>query len=624
MLDDNHSAAGEIPAAPLQTGEVSVSVSDARKAFGVTRALDGCSFSARFGEIHAIVGGNGCGKSTLAKVISGVLPVDRGKVAVLGQAPGSPREARDLGIATVFQEVLVADECSVVDNLYVGSDTLWSKTVPTSTKIRNAEALMRELTGLDIDPHTLVGTLPLSVKSWITIGRALLRKPKLLILDESSAALDFDSTERLFAKMRELRDQGATVLIVTHRIAELIRISDRATVMRDGKDVGVLDKHEITEKNLLRLMTGKADTHKSVGEAVRVAEHEEVVLKAEKLVIWPDAEPVDFALRRGEIVGVAGLDGQGQSEFVRILAGVQHAVQGAPEVKAAGGLYAAIRNLFDARKYGVAYVSGDRKREGIFPNLSIFENLLQPLYRRNLHGGILGIINWSALTGLFDSEVERLSIKMGDRAHKITSLSGGNQQKVLIGRSFALHPGILVLNDPARGIDVGAKAELYKHLREFAGHGNSVVFMSSELEEFIGLASRVIVFRHGSIYDAFEGSAVDPVRILEAMFGQTKGLSGSKVVTLQQRSPQRMKIVDFDKEKAAEPVVKDIKIVDFSRDEVEEFKKPSPIKIVEFGEEKQEEKIRKSIGRIKIKDFDKQSDPETPSGARIKIVEFGR
>lgn len=382
--------------------------------------------------------------------------------------------------------------------------------------------MMAELTGEDIDPFALVGTLPLGIKQWITIGRALLRNPKILILDESSAALDFDSTERLFAKMRALRDKGTTVLIVTHRIAELIRISDRATVLRDGRDVGVLEKSEITEKNLLELMTGEdqdEDHHLTAPQPIT----SEPVMQVHNLVVWPDAKPLDFELKKGEIVGIAGLDGHGQDEFVRILAGVQRPASGMPLVADRSGNFKPIQNLVDAVSAHVVYVSGDRKREGIFDALSIFENMLMPLYRDKCRGGKLGIIDWGTLRAIFKRETENLMIKFGLPGDKITSLSGGNQQKVLIGRGFAMRPDIIVLNDPARGIDVGAKAELYKHLRAFAESGKSVIYMSSELEEFIGFATRVIVFRDGSFFDAFQGEEVNAKSILEAMFGQTDG-----------------------------------------------------------------------------------------------------
>lgn len=583
--------AADDPSAASSTSGAAISAIDVRKAFGVTKALDGCTFGAHRGEIHAIVGGNGCGKSTLAKVISGVLPADGGQVSVLGHTPRSPLEARRAGIATVFQEVLVADECSVVDNLFVGSDGLFVKSLPMRDKLRIAGSLMRELTATAIDPEMPVGGLPLSMKQWITIGRALLCEPQVLILDESSAALDLDSTERLFAKMRQLRDEGTAVIIVTHRIAELIRISDRATVMRDGRDVGVLERGEITEKSLLSLMTGEREMSAAGQQEAHRAVSDQAVLRANGLRIWPDGENVELDVLKGEIVGVAGLDGQGQNEFVRALAGIQPALEGLPLARTDTGEFIEIGDLDDAQECHIAYVSGDRKNEGIFSNLSIFENLLIPLYRKHLQDGRFGVINWAELSGIFDWFVERLSIKVGQRSNKITSLSGGNQQKVLIGRSFAVQPNILVLNDPARGIDVETKAELYQHLRDYASRGHSVVFLSSELEEFIGLCSRVVVFRHGSIFDSFSADEIDPDRILEAMFGQTEG-----------KGAHRHRRADRD-----------------------ERGRPA---VVDFEDEKNKLKPRVRVGRIRIVESDREA--EAPTGPRrseagaggIKVVYF--
>jgi ribose transport system ATP-binding protein len=500
-----------------------ISVVNAKKYFGPTKALDGCSFSARVGEIHAIVGGNGCGKSTLAKVISGILPIDSGSVVVLGETPSTPKESRNSGISTVYQEVLVADESTVVDNIFMGSDYLFSKKLPFTEKVRKASQLMKELSGECVDPFELVGNLPLGLKQWITIARALLSEPKVLILDESSAALDFDSTERLFAKMRLLRDGGTTVLVVTHRIAELIRISDRATVLRDGRDVGVLEREEITEKNLLALITGEeVDPEHRLLKAPQ-PDTDRTTMLGNAIRVWPRAKAFDFELRAGEIVGIAGLDGQGQDEFVRILAGVSTAVGGSVLACNGDGIQNPVFSLGDAVKNRIVYVSGDRKKEGIFPSLSIFENLVVPLYREKKRAGILGIIDLQSLRSIFKRETANLMIKFGEASDKITSLSGGNQQKVLIGRGFALRPNTIVLNDPARGIDVGAKSELYKHLRSFAEEGKSVIYMSSELEEFVGFATRVIVFRDGTPFDAFDGRNLNPKSVLEAMFGQTDG-----------------------------------------------------------------------------------------------------
>jgi ribose transport system ATP-binding protein len=502
-------------------GASAVSLVGIHKSFDVTRALDGASFNASLGEIHAIFGGNGSGKSTLAKVISGVLPIDSGQVNVLGHTPNSPHDARGVGVATVFQEVLVADESSLLDNLYLGADRLWSRTLTRAAKGKAAETLITELTGLDLDLEMPASALPLNLKAWITIGRALLSKPKILILDESSAALDLDSTERLFAKIRELRDAGSCILIVTHRIAEMTRIADRVTVLRDGRDVGVLVKGEITEANLLRLMSGGKPNRPEKTVAQTADVHDQgVVMKTDAMKIWPRSSGIDFRLHRGEILGAAGLDGHGQSDFVRVLAGVQRAHGSGPVVVGEKGVFHPINSLADAARYKVGYVSGDRKREGIFANLSVFENMLAPLYRAKSRAGKLALIDWTALNGSFEWEREKLTIRMGDRGDKITSLSGGNQQKVLIGRAFALNPNILILNDPARGVDIGAKTDLYAHLRDFAAAGKSVVYMSSEIEELVGFCSRVLVFRNGHVFAELTGDAIHSDEILAAMFGQ--------------------------------------------------------------------------------------------------------
>ena len=555
-------------------------VQDVHKSFGVTKALDGVNFSANFGEIHAIVGPNGCGKSTLAKVLSGVLPIDKGKVSVVGHFPTSPVMARELGIATVFQEVMIAEEASVVDNLFIGSDDFWYKSLTNREKIKKAEDLMEDLVGEYVDPNTLAINLSLPIKAWITIGRAFLREnTKVLILDESSAALDFDSTERLFNKMRKMRDNGAAVFIVTHRIAELIRISDKATVLRDGVDVGVLDKKNITEKNLLSLMTGKIEKEDQVKSVPPIPQIEQIVMRSYDLKVWPESEPVNFELHKGEILGVTGLDGHGQDDFVKMLAGVSESYGGEVEIRNNNNQYVKFNTLMEAKNLGISFVSGDRKKEGILPNLSIYENMVIPLYRTTSRGGFLGFINWLELNGIYEWELDRLNIKTGLQSDLVTSLSGGNQQKVMIARSFGQHPKILVLNDPARGIDVNTKRDLYVHLRKYAEEGNSVVFLSSELEEFIGLCSKVLVFRHGGIFDIFENEKVEPVGLLEGMFGQSKGTQTSNIQrsrntddvelknntatfkeNLNSNSKKIIKIVDFDKEKKLKEESKNNKI----------------------------------------------------------------
>ncbi len=575
----NNASKNEALSKDAQSIAGDVYVQDVHKYFGVTKALNGVNFSANFGEIHAIVGGNGCGKSTLAKVMSGVLPIDKGKVSVLGQTPTSPVMARNMGIATVFQEVMIAEESSVVDNLFVGSDDFWWKNLTQREKVLKAQEIMEDLVGEYVDPYTQAFNLSLPIKAWITIARAFLREnTKVLILDESSAALDFDSTERLFKKMRELKDKGVAVFIVTHRIAELVRISDKATVMRDGKDVGVLEKKDLNEKNLIGLMTGRTESGEQSKTIALQTKTEKVVMRAENLVIWPESKPVNFEVKKGEIVGVTGLDGNGQDDFVKILAGVQESYGGTTEILNTNENFLKYNSLDEAKKNGISFVSGDRKKEGILPNLSIYENLVVPLYKKTSKAGFLGFVNWMELNGIFDWEVERLSIKTGPQDNLIGSLSGGNQQKVMIARSFAQHPKILILNDPARGIDVSTKRDLYVHLRKYVEEGNTVVFLSSELEEFIGLCPKVIVFRNGTIFDIFENEKINADTLLEGMFGQTAGVAETFISskTNVQSSNSSIKI-----DNKIKPINKIIKVVDFDKEDKSK-EKNNKIKIKRF------------------------------------------
>jgi len=496
----------------------SVEISSVWQTFGPTVALAGVNLKAFAGEVHAIVGGNGSGKSTLAKVMSGVLIPDSGQISIFGKSATSPVEARALGVANVFQEVLVADACSVLDNLYLGTDNLFSAPLRRDEKIGRAEALLAELLGYELDPDMLVGDLPLSTKQWITIARALLTEPRVLILDESSAALDFDSTERLFRKMRRLKQAGATILIVTHRIAELVRIADRATVLRDGVDVGCLGREEITEERILELIAGAARRDAQQERPMSGQHGVRPLLDVRDVQVWEHSDRVNLALYPGEVVGVTGLDGQGQAEFVRCVAGVQDFISGRIAV-IHDGVASDMKGLRAARENRISYVSGDRKREGIFPNLSIFENLLLPVYREYRVGGALNLISTSKLEPVFTWESGKLAIRMGSRDNPITSLSGGNQQKVLIARAFAEKPSVLVLNDPARGIDIGAKLDLYRNLRDFADRGGAALFLSSEIEEFLNLCTRVHVFRNGAIWESFD-PPYDGHAILNAMFGR--------------------------------------------------------------------------------------------------------
>ena len=505
------------------TGTTSIRLRNVSKRFGETRALTGCDFEAYAGEVHAIVGENGSGKSTLAKIMSGVLVPDDGSCEILGSSVGTPLEARRIGVATIFQEVLVADEASVLDNLYVGSEGFVGRGRSRAEKLREAGEIMTRCVGHAVDLNAPAGSLPLSAKQWIVIVRAILRRPEVLIFDESSAALDLGATQRLFAEIERLRTAGKTILLVTHRIAELVSIADRATILRDGRAVGVLIRQEITEARLLELMTqsgrklSAAPTARSRGQGAPAAP----ILTGKDLRIDERSAPFDFSLEPGTIVGLAGLDGQGQERFARMLAGIAAPASGTISCRNPDGAVEPVADLAAAWRLRISWVSGDRKREGIFPQLSIFDNFALGVYRRRL--GLFGRIDKNHAHALFAEEVRRLSIKTGSYNNRITSLSGGNQQKVLIARAFADSPRVIVLNDPARGVDLGTKRDLYRDLQRFAEGGGAVVYLSSEIEEFLGFAHRVDVFFKGSLFRSLSGQGIEEREILGAMFGQPAG-----------------------------------------------------------------------------------------------------
>ncbi|MCU0905929.1 MAG: sugar ABC transporter ATP-binding protein [Rhodobacteraceae bacterium] len=494
---------------------VAVDVSDVHKSFGETRALRGASLVARAGEIHAIVGENGSGKSTLAKIASGVIRPDSGRVQVLGVTPTSPAQSIAAGVATIYQEMMLAEELSVWENLFAGSDTTWRRRRTNAQKRAETRAMMERLAACPIDPDARVADLSLSVKQWIVIARALVAGPRVLIFDESSAALDLEATMRLHEEMRALRAGGTAVLIVTHRIAELVKIADVATVLRDGETVGRLDRSAMTEANILRLMSASSG-HSARGRGAVTPTAGADVLAARGLRTRAGARPVDVTLRAGEIIGLAGLEGAGQAEFIAALAGIAPPVAGhvqTPQGRIAG--------LAAAEAAGIAYVSGDRKREGIFPNLSILENFGMALHGRSRRP--FGVLDRAGTEAAFAQEVARLGIRFGRPGDRITTLSGGNQQKVLIARAFALSPKVILLNDPTRGVDIGTKQALWRQLRAFADAGGAVVYLSTEIEEFFDFVDRACVFFDGSVFAEIPAADLSEDRLLAAMFGQSGG-----------------------------------------------------------------------------------------------------
>jgi ABC-type sugar transport system ATPase subunit/ribose/xylose/arabinose/galactoside ABC-type transport system permease subunit len=471
------------------------------KSFGPTIALRGCSFELVPGEVHALMGENGSGKSTLVKILAGVQRADAGQV-LLGAAPlraRDPRAAVAAGVATVFQEVQCVPGQTVLDNLWLGRDGLFrasrQATAAPRQRRERATTMLAELLG-DCPDDLLAAqaeSLSLSERQAVAIGRALLRDPKVLILDEATSALDVATRGRLFTVIRRLTEAGGAVLFISHRMDEVTEIADRVTVLRSGESIATLNRADAPVARLVELMTGGEQLVQAEATAPASAPGGEIRLPADGL-----------NLRAGEIVGLAGLEGQGQDEYLRSL-------RQAVPLSEAGPASAGAR---------IAYVARDRREESIFPPLSVRENFTAATLGADARGGL---ISPRSAAARFAGYVSRLKIRLGRDSDAITTLSGGNQQKVVIARALASDPAVLLLNDPTRGVDIGAKRDIYALLRELAATGLAIVMLSTEVDEHLELMDRVLVFRDGAPAAELGREALSRAAVVGEFFGPASG-----------------------------------------------------------------------------------------------------
>ncbi|MER6560582.1 sugar ABC transporter ATP-binding protein [Streptomyces sp. NPDC001027] len=494
-----------------------LAVDGLRKHFGPTVALRDAGLCLLPGEVHALVGENGSGKSTLVKILSGVHRPDAGSVRIGGSPVvlRTPAQALRAGVDTVFQEVLGVENRTVLDNLWLGGDRLLRPVSGDTSRREKAEEILAALLVAPPPLDAPFGALRLSDRQACCIARSLLRDPKVLILDEATSALDHDTRTRLFSLVKERAAQGMSIVLITHRMDEIREIGDRVTVLRSGETVGTLGA-DWDHDEMIRLMTGGAhlvqDTVRAAARTAGPAERP-VVQRVTGSRLRPGAAPCDAEFREGEIVGLAGLEGHGQDDFLRLLLG-HGDTQGVVRIE--GDRKQPVTGPGKARELGIAYVARDRRGESILPWMSILDNFAIATARQDVDKGLL---SGRSAQHRFDHYVSRLGIKYGRSADAITTLSGGNQQKVIIARWLAANPKVLLLNDPTRGIDVGAKRDLYRLLRELSKAGLSVVMLSSEVDEHVELMDRVLVFREGSLATELNRSQLSRERLVDAFFG---------------------------------------------------------------------------------------------------------
>ena len=481
------------------------------KSFGVVQALTDVSIAIRPGEVHAIIGENGAGKSTLMNIFCGKLVPSSGELYRDGRPVvfHSPIGAQEAGVAIAPQEVSLVPHLSVAENIMLGAHL--TKGVAIDWKATRASAI-EHLHEVDdtIDPRVPVRTLSKAHQQLVQIARAAATNAKILIFDEPTAALTYRETEKLYAYLRAFRASGGSAFYISHRLDEIIDLSDEITVLRDGRNVGMLDPRATTKDEMVRMMAGRIVGKGNVAPRT-FGDAAEIVLKVDGLTRHGEFEDVSFSLRKGEILGVSGLVGSGRTELAKCIFGLTRRDGGTIELY---GRPSRIEAPADAINQGLVYLPEERKQEGIFPLLSIAENMAMPNLDR--FTGALRMRSGDMLREV-DRFVTDLKIKIGNPKDRITSLSGGNQQKVIIGRWLMKNSRILIMDEPTRGIDVAAKFEIQRQLRLFTeSQGLSIIFISSELEEVLDVSDRILVMHEGRMKGIFPAAQATQESLLQA------------------------------------------------------------------------------------------------------------
>lgn len=487
------------------------------KQFPGVVALREVTLSLNRGEVLAVIGENGAGKSTLMNILAGVHAPDAGHIAIYGEemAISSPRHAMDLGISLIHQELSLLPNLSVGANMFLGREPHVAGYIRGRQIAQDAEAILARI-GLEVSPDTPVSRLSIGHRQLVEIARALSAEARILIMDEPTSSLSLAEAETLFEVITELRARGVSIVYVSHRLGEVQALADRVVVLRDGEAVGELVGNAIQRNAMVRLMVGR-DVSYAYRESP--ATPGDAVLEAHDLCTpaWPEY-PLTLTLREGEIVGLAGLVGSGRTELLRVLFGVDPATSGSITIC---GAPVSLLNPRDAIAAGIALVPEDRGHQGLILEMSVRHNLtLSTLWREGHSWGWLRR-EWEAQVAA--DQIQNLGIKASTDARAVRVLSGGNQQKVVVGKWLQLRPRLLLLDEPTRGIDVGAKEEIYRVMETLAQEGMAILFASSELEEILGLADRVLVMHEGRLTGELSRDDLSEEAIMHLATGQGVG-----------------------------------------------------------------------------------------------------
>ena len=479
------------------------------KSFGPVKALKGVDFDLRAGEVHALMGENGAGKSTLMKVLTGIHKPNEGTIHYNGKQVeySKPKEAMDDGIVIVHQELNMMNDLTVAQNIFIGREEISQGFFIDDNAANKKAKELFNLLKLDINPQEKVGHLTVGKQQMVEIAKALSMDAKVIVFDEPTAALTESEINELFAIIDDLRQKGVGITYISHRMDEIARITDRVTVMRDGEYVGTVNTKDTTKDEIIAMMVGRT-IYEDPKAASAVAEDAPVVLEVKHLNAGSTVKDVSFVLRKGEILGFSGLMGAGRTEVARLLFGADKKDSGTIKIN---GKEVDIKSPQDAIREGIGYLSEDRKRYGCIVDMTIANNTVMTNLDKYVHSFL---INDSEIVTASDKFVKSLRTKTPSSKQLVRNLSGGNQQKVVIAKWLEQDSDILIFDEPTRGIDVGAKSEIYTLMNELVAQGKSIIMISSELTEILRMSDRIVVMCEGRKTGELDISQATQERIL--------------------------------------------------------------------------------------------------------------